>query len=73
VILSPAFVADCLETVEELGIRGVELWEANGGELLEVVPCLNADERWVRALWQIVSATDHSGEATSSASWQVPA
>jgi ferrochelatase len=54
VILSPAFVADCLETIEELGIRAVEDWVAHGGERLELVPCINSDDRWVEALLDIV-------------------
>lgn len=55
VMLSPAFVADCLETLEELGIRAVEDWTAHGGETLEVVPCVNSDDRWVDALLDIVN------------------
>jgi len=54
VILSPAFVADCLETLEELGIRGVDDWQAAGGERLDLVPCVNSDDRWVDALLEIV-------------------
>jgi ferrochelatase len=49
VILSPAFVADCLETIEELGLRGAETWRENGGESLDLVPCLNADDAWADA------------------------
>lgn len=45
-ILSSAFVADCLETIEELGIRAEESFKAHGGETLRLVPSLNADERW---------------------------
>lgn len=68
VILSPAFVADCLETVEELGMRGVALWKQNGGNVLEVAPCLNADEGWVEALWQIVSASPSPRQAVQGRS-----
>jgi ferrochelatase len=45
-ILSPAFVADCLETLEELGIRAVETFREAGGERLDVVPAVNAEDRW---------------------------
>jgi protoporphyrin/coproporphyrin ferrochelatase len=45
-ILSPAFVADCLETLEELGIRAVESFRAAGGEALHVVPAVNSDPAW---------------------------
>lgn len=46
VILSPAFVADCLETLEELGIRAAASFRAAGGEELRVVPAVNASDRW---------------------------
>jgi len=49
-VLCPAFVADCLETLEEIGIRGREQWREAGGEALHLVPCLNAHPRWVEAL-----------------------
>ena len=45
-ILSPAFVADCLETLEELGIRAAASFRANGGEELRVVPAVNAEDFW---------------------------
>jgi ferrochelatase len=50
VILSPAFVTDCLETLEELGMRAVDAWKAAGGESMELVPCLNARDEWADAL-----------------------
>jgi ferrochelatase len=50
VILSPAFVADCLETLEELGIRASESWGAHGGEVLRLVPSLNATDVWADAV-----------------------
>jgi ferrochelatase len=46
VILSPAFVADCLETLEELGIRGAASFRAAGGEELRVAPAVNAGDVW---------------------------
>jgi ferrochelatase len=46
VIASPAFVADCLETLEELGIRAVDTFRASGGEELRVAPCVNDDDLW---------------------------
>jgi ferrochelatase len=49
-ILSPAFVADCLETVEELGIRGLETWREHGGETLELIPCPNSSDTWADAV-----------------------
>lgn len=49
-LLSPAFVSDCLETLEELCVEGKEIFEEAGGEELRVVPCLNENKVWVDAL-----------------------
>jgi ferrochelatase len=49
-VLCPAFVADCLETVEEIGMRAHEQWKAAGGEHLVLVPSLNATPGWVDAV-----------------------
>lgn len=57
VVLSPAFVADCLETLEELAIRGQETFQAAGGEELVLVPSLNASDDWADALLEIVQET----------------
>jgi ferrochelatase len=57
VILSPAFVADCLETIEELGIRAVEEFEAHGGEKLVLVPSLNAMDTWADAVVKLARET----------------
>lgn len=50
VVACPAFVADNLETLEEIGIQGRETFLAAGGESLKLVPCLNAQPDWVRVL-----------------------
>jgi protoporphyrin/coproporphyrin ferrochelatase len=42
-IFAPGFSADCLETLEELAIRGKEQFAAAGGERLAYLPCLNAE------------------------------
>ena len=49
-VLCPAFVADCLETVEEIGMRAKEQFTAAGGEDLVLVPSLNATPAWVAAV-----------------------
>jgi ferrochelatase len=46
-VLCPSFVADCLETLEEIGIRARAQWQALGGDDLLRVSSLNADPRWV--------------------------
>jgi ferrochelatase len=52
-VMCPAFVADCIETLEEIGMRGREQFIAAGGEELILVPCLNTQPQWVQALAQI--------------------
>jgi len=49
-ILCPSLVADCLETLEEIGLRARAQWQALGGEALELVPCLNAEPAWARTI-----------------------
>lgn len=49
-IASPAFVSDCLETLDELGNEGREIFEEVGGEEFHVIPCLNDREDWVQTL-----------------------
>ena len=53
-VFSPAFVADCLETVEEIGIRAKEQWQALGGEELVLIPSLNAHPTWVNGVADMV-------------------
>jgi protoporphyrin/coproporphyrin ferrochelatase len=43
----PSFVADCLETLEEMGIRGRQTFIDAGGEELYLVPSLNAEPGWI--------------------------
>jgi ferrochelatase len=49
-VLCPAFVADCLETVEEIGEEGHKQFIEAGGEDFKLVPCLNTDPLWADAL-----------------------
>lgn len=53
-VLCPAFVSDCLETLEEIGMRACESFRAAGGERLTAIPCLNEHPAWVRALESMV-------------------
>lgn len=50
VVLSPAFVSDCLETLEEMAMQGREQFLEAGGESYRMVPCLNTDPLWVDAI-----------------------
>ena len=47
-VVCPGFVADCLETLEEIAIECREAFLAAGGEHFTYVPCLNADPEWIR-------------------------
>jgi ferrochelatase len=49
-VMCPAFVADCIETLEEIGDRGAEQFKEAGGEELVLIPCLNDDPNWAVAL-----------------------
>jgi len=49
-VMCPAFVADCIETLEEIGDRGAEQFKEAGGEELILIPCLNDDPNWAKAL-----------------------
>ncbi|HVV81928.1 MAG TPA: ferrochelatase [Kofleriaceae bacterium] len=54
-VLCPAFVADCLETLEEIGMRARDTVAAAGGELT-LVPSLNASDRWIEAVADLARA-----------------
>ena len=49
-VACPAFVTDCIETLEEIGDRAREQFIAAGGEELVLVPCLNDDAQWLDVL-----------------------
>lgn len=49
-VLCPAFVTDCLETLEEIEMRGAETFKEAGGESLTLVPCLNSHPLWVETV-----------------------
>lgn len=53
-IACPAFVSDCLETLEEIEVEGREIFLENGGERFEVIPCLNERPDWIGALAELI-------------------
>lgn len=53
-VFSPAFVADCLETIYEIGTEYEEIFKKYGGEKVVLVNSLNANEDWVKAVKEIV-------------------
>lgn len=53
-VLCPAFVSDCLETLEEIGIRGRETFLEAGGREFTLIPCLNEHPLWLIALENMI-------------------
>jgi ferrochelatase len=49
-VMCPAFVADCLETLEEIGLRARAQFKAAGGDELVLIPSLNATPAWIAAV-----------------------
>ena len=49
-VMCPAFVTDCLETLEEIALQGAEEFKQAGGESLTLIPCLNDHEQWVSVI-----------------------
>ena len=55
-VICPAFVSDCLETLEEIGMRGRETFLRAGGISLVLTPCLNDHPHWLAALEKWIAA-----------------
>lgn len=49
-VVTPAFVSDCLETLEEIGMEAAAEFKKHGGHEFRTIPCLNDDALWVEAL-----------------------
>lgn len=56
-VTCPAFVSDCLETLEEMGEEGKEIFLHAGGESFTLIPCLNTNQEWVKELKEIINST----------------
>ena len=54
-VICPAFVSDCLETLEEIGLRGRETFLSAGGTGFELIPCLNEHPLWIEALERMIN------------------
>jgi protoporphyrin/coproporphyrin ferrochelatase len=61
-VVCPAFISDCLETLEEMAEEGKEIFLHAGGESFTLIPCLNVHPLWVKALKGLIQAAsiDHS-------------
>ena len=49
-VITPAFVADCLETLEEIAMEGKQQFEKAGGTAYKHIPCLNDSDAWVSVM-----------------------
>ena len=54
-VICPAFVSDCLETLEEIGLRGRDTFLQAGGRELKLIPCLNEHPLWLAALEKMIA------------------
>ena len=61
-IVTPAFVSDCLETLEEIAMEGEEIFHEMGGKEFTTIPCLNDDDAWVNLLSKWI----HTWEASKT-------
>jgi ferrochelatase len=52
-VITPGFSADCLETLEEIGMENAEIFKHNGGENFAALACLNDSEPGMLVLWQM--------------------
>ena len=56
-VVCPSFVADCLETLEEVTIQLRNQWLLLGGETFHFIPCLNDHPLWVNAIKNMIDST----------------
>lgn len=56
-VICPGFVADCLETLQEIAIEGRDIFLAAGGGEFRALPCLNESPRWIEALAAIATSS----------------
>ncbi len=68
-IVTPAFVSDCLETLEEIGIQGKEDFLGAGGESYELIPCLNDHPAWIEFLAEKVNSFAQSAQPEFAAAF----
>jgi ferrochelatase len=66
-VVTPAFVSDCLETLEEIAMEGKEEFLEAGGEEFYAIPCMNDNDDWVQVLVNWIEAWGLKEEATLEA------
>jgi ferrochelatase len=55
-VICPGFVADCLETLEEIAIEGKHDFTQAGGKKYNFIPCLNDHPQWILTLTELIEA-----------------
>ena len=65
-VMCPAFVSDCLETLEEIGMRARDSFLESGGANLTLIPCLNEHPLWIAALEKWIGQFERNQRVTSS-------
>lgn len=60
-VITPAFVSDCLETLEEIAMEGKEQFLEAGGETYKHIPCLNDSDNWVKVMANWVNDWEATG------------
>jgi ferrochelatase len=66
-VICPAFVSDCLETLEEIGIRARETFIEAGGKECALIPCLNEHPLWLDTLEKMIRSFVAAREPTTRA------
>lgn len=66
-VVCPAFVSDCLETLEEIAVEGKHIFIANGGTSFQMIPCLNTHPLWVQSLARWIENWKNIEQGTTAA------
>jgi ferrochelatase len=61
-VVCPAFVTDCLETLEEIAVEGKNTFLNNGGTQYEMIPALNIRPEWIDVMLHLIKETDLENE-----------
>jgi ferrochelatase len=66
-VVCPAFISDCLETLEEIAMQGKETFMQAGGESYQMIPCLNVEPQWVQLIARWVKEFPAESNRTAEA------
>ena len=65
-VICPSFVSDCLETLEEIGMRGREIFLESGGREFHLIPCLNEHPLWLAFLEGLIGGFVAKGHCSGA-------